>query len=162
MIKLARCLKSHGDIMKFFSVISSLVTSFFGSSSNGKGIVGEASDTIDRWIPSAQTQQENSIEDLKVGDKSQESARAMEFISHDSWLDIGVDAANRLPRPLITGWAICVLFGWISPQHLEGLSPLTINILWTVVTFFFGSRVIFKDIPKAIQSFRDIKAKLKG
>jgi hypothetical protein len=144
--------------MNVFKLIGKGVSALFGSSDNGKGIVGEISDTVDRWSPSAQTLQENSIEDLKAGDASQESARGMKQVNHESWVDIFVDAMNRLPRPLIGGWVICILFGWVEPTHLESLSPLTMNIVWTVVTFWFGSRVVFKDIPKAIAAYKRFKS----
>lgn len=117
----------------------------FGGSD--KGIVTEVSDAVDRWVPSAQTKHENSIEDLQAGDASQDSARQMQFPSHDTWFDSLIDGVNRLPRPAITLWAFGVLVGWWDGPKPEAIDPLTLNIIWTVVTFWFGSRVLFKDVP---------------
>lgn len=124
----------------------------FGSD---KGIVEQVSDTIDKWAPSEVTKHKMSIEDLKAGDDSQASARAMVMTSHNSWFDILIDGISRLPRPVITTWAIGMLFGWIpEPIHLQTLNPITLNIIWTVITFWFGSRVLLKDIPSVIKSFK--------
>lgn len=120
-----------------------------------KGIIEEVSDVADKWVPSETTKHKMSIEDLQAGDESQDSARKMELATHNSWFDIAVDGMNRLPRPLITGWVVAMLFGWVDePAHLQGKSPMTLNIIWTVITFWFGSRVLFKDIPSVIKALR--------
>lgn len=120
-----------------------------------KGIIEEVSDVADKWVPSETTKHKMSIEDLQAGDESQDSARKMELATHNSWFDIAVDGMNRLPRPLITGWVVAMLFGWVDePAHLQVMSPMTLNIIWTVITFWFGSRVLFKDIPSVIKTLR--------
>ena len=128
------------------------VGSFFGKMFVGdKGIVEQISDTVDKWHPSKVTIHKMSIEDQKAGDDSQDSARKMAFISHDSWLDIVVDAWSRIPRPAFATWAFGLLVGWWDqPAHINQLNPVLLNIIWTVVTFYFGARVIIKDIPAAI------------
>lgn len=121
----------------------------------GKGVVEQVSDVVDKWNPSETTRHAMSIDDIKAGDESQDSARKMELRGHATWFDVLIDGLNRLPRPIMTGWVVCILFGWISPPtHLESMSPVTQNIIWTIVTFWFGSRVLFKDIPTLIKSLR--------
>lgn len=110
-------------------------------------------------MPSAATKQKNSIEDLKAGDASQASARAMILAHHDSWLDIFVDGCNRSVRPFITYWVMGVLFGWWEAPKTGDIDPIILNIIWTVITFWFGSRVVFKDVPNAIAAFKAIKTK---
>lgn len=141
------------------SLVGKVASSLFGSGSNGKGLVGSVSDVADKWIPSAETIQKNSIEDLKAGDASQDSARAMQLISHESWFDIFVDALNRMPRPLFTGWAFGILCGWWAAPDMTKIDPLVLNMIWTILTFWFGSRVVFKDVPNAIAAFKAIKVK---
>ncbi len=140
-----------------FSWIGKTVGLLFGSSSNGKGVVGEISDTIDRWNPSPVTEHKMNIEDQQAGDESQNSARNMKQYVHESWLDIFVDAMNRLPRPVITGWVIGGLIGWWELPRTGDIDPFMQNIIWTVITFWFGSRVIFKDVPRAIQMYKGLK-----
>lgn len=125
-----------------------------------KGIVETVSDVADKWVPSETTKHKMSLEDLKAGDESQASARAMQLPTHDSWFDILIDGVNRLPRPVITFWVIGILIGWVpEPVHLIVLSPITLNIIWTVISFWFGSRMIIKDIPSAIKAIKDMRAK---
>jgi hypothetical protein len=117
-----------------------------------EGIVEQVSDVADKWMPSTTTRHSMGLEDLKAGDESQDSARNMVLVSHGSWLDIGVDALNRLVRPAFTTWAFGLLIGWWDqPDHLLTMNPIVLNILWTIVTFWFGSRVIIKDIPAAVK-----------
>lgn len=144
--------------MGILSIVGSVASSLFGSSSNGRGVVGQVSDVVDKWNPSAETLQKNSIEDLKAGDASQESARAMTLSHHDSWFDIFIDGMNRAVRPFITFWVMGVLFGWWMAPNTGNIDPVILNIIWTVITFWFGSRVIFKDVPNAISAFRTIRA----
>lgn len=136
-----------------------ILTTLFGSSSNGRGVIEQASDAVDRWVPSAQTQHENSIEDLKAGDESQANAYGLQLQSHDSWFDILVDGLNRLVRPFITYWVVGVLIGWWPAPATGTIDPVILNIIWTVITFWFGSRVIFKDIPGLYALIKRIKNK---
>lgn len=133
------------------SWFTKLTGALFGSSD--KGIVTEVSDAVDKWIPSETTKHAMGIEDLKAGDDSQASARAMQQPSHDSWFDIFVDGLNRLPRPLFTFWVFGILSGIIVPPNLQ-LNPILWNIVWTIITFWFGQRVLFKDLPAAWKHFK--------
>lgn len=120
-----------------------------------KGIVGQVADTVDRFFPSDTTLHKMSLEDQTAGDASQDSARKLTFVSHDSWLDIGVDAFNRMVRPVFTYWGFALLMGWVDPpQHLLTMNPIVLNILWTIITFWFGSRIIVKDIPNVLKWMR--------
>jgi hypothetical protein len=122
----------------------------FGSS---KGVVEQVSDVVDKWIPSATTIHKQSLEDIKAGDDSQKSAREMQLPSHDDMFNRLVDASSRLVRPIVTYW---ILGGLIGLYKLESPStdPMMMNIVWTVLTFWFGSRVIFKDIPAVIKAMQ--------
>lgn len=131
------------------------VTKLFGGSD--KGIIEQVSDVADKWVPSATTQHKMGIEDLKAGDDSQASARAMELRSHDTWVDVVVDALNRLVRPLMTYWVVLLLWGLIKPPDLSNIPPMLWNIIWTVITFWFGSRMLFKDIPALVQWLKEKK-----
>ena len=128
------------------------VGSFVGKLFTGeKGFIEQTSDVVDKWHPSKTTIHKMSMEDLKAGDNSQDSARKMVLVTHDSWLDIIIDAWARLPRPAFATWAFGLLVGWWEqPVHINTLNPLLLNIIWTVVTFYFGARVIVKDIPAAV------------
>lgn len=139
-----------------FKFLKKLGGALFGSSSGDKGLVTEVSDAVDKWIPSAATKHKQSIEDLKAGDESQDSARQMQLPRTDSVIGIVVifnaivDGANRLVRPGLTLWMFGILAGWwaMPPILLSpAVPPMFWNIAWTIITFWFGSRVLFKDIP---------------
>lgn len=142
------------------------ILSLFGvggsSDSRGKGVVEQIADVADNYKPGAVTQHNMDMEQIKAEDASQDSAR--KYVPGASasvgnvWLDAFntvVDGLNRLPRPILALWAIGVLIGWVpSPEHLNGMHPLALNILWTVVAFFFGVRTISQDLPKLIAGLR--------
>ena len=118
-----------------------------------KGVVEQVSDVVDKWNPSPTTVHKQTIEDMKAGDDSQKSAREMVLPTHESRFDYVVDGLSRLVRPIVTYW---ILGGLVGLYELRSPStdPMMMNIVWTVLTFWFGSRVIFKDIPSIIKSLR--------
>ncbi len=143
------------------SFLGNLLPALFGSSSNGKGLIGSASDAIDKWIPSDSTKQKQNLENQKAGDESQKNAYSLVLPTHDSWFDILVDGLNRLPRPVLTFWAIGVLCGYWSGPNFELIHPFMLNVIWTIITFWFGARVVMKDIPAAIAVYNEMKSKKK-
>jgi hypothetical protein len=137
------------------SWVSTAFKAVFGSSDNGKSIAETAVDTYERFNPGEVKQHEMSIEQQQAGDASQDSARAMIFASHASWFDIFIDGLNRSVRPFFTFWAIGMLMGWWDTTvHWDKIPEMAWNIIWTIVTFWFGSRVIFKDIPLAVKAWK--------
>jgi len=143
------------DMIGLGSMIVKGITGLFGSSSNGKGVIQQASDVADKWIPSETSKHEMSVEDMKAGDSSQAAAQGFTPApSHESWLDILIDAWSRAQRPAFSTWALGLLCGWWEGPRLDSIDPLTLNIIWTIVGFWFGTRMIFKDIPNAIAAFK--------
>ena len=135
-------------------------------SSGSKGIVEQISDTADKWKPSPVTQHNMGIEDSKqaiaeqqAGDTSQASARAMQMPGHGTRFDVLVDGANRAVRPAFTYWILGGLAGAWELPPLTGLSPIMANIVWTVITFWFGSRLLVKDLPAAAAAIKSLMKK---
>ena len=141
--------------MWWLSAVSGVKNLLFGKS-EGKGIVQQASDVVERWKPSTVKEHEMQIEQTKTEDASQDSARKMEIsATHEIWFNSFIDALNRLPRPLFALWAFGLLTGAIKPpEHLNMMHPLALNIVWTVIGFFFGVRTLSQDLPKLIQVLR--------
>jgi len=153
--------------MAWYKAAAGFVSKLF---TGEKGIIEQTSDVVDKWMPSKTTIHKMSIEDQQAGDQSQDSARKMQQASHGSWVDIIIDAWSRTPRPAFATWAFGLLVGWWEPpRHLlmatEGGSivwnPILGNIIWTIITFYFGARVIFKDIPAAIAIASRVISKIK-
>lgn len=130
----------------------------FGSSDNGKSALELGAETYERFNPGEVKQHEMAIEQQQAGDASQDSARSMSLVHHDSWFDIFIDGVNRSVRPFLTYWAIGMLMGWWDTTvNWDKIPPMAWNIIWTIVTFWFGSRVIFKDIPLAVKAFQALR-----
>ena len=136
--------------MNFFSKIASI---FFGGSSN-KGVVEQISDTVEKFAPGIVKQHAMSIEDMKAGDESQKNAQQLQLPTHSTWFDIFIDGLNRSVRPLFSFWVFGVLVGLLSTAHLSGIPPMAWNIIWTVIGFWFGTRMVFKDIPEALKAWK--------
>ncbi len=139
--------------------VSTLITGLFGSSTNGKGVAGQVSDVVDQWLPSDATKHKQNIENLQAGDASQASARSMQLRSHDSWFDIFIDGMNRSVRPFFTYWALGILIGWWTAPNIDNINPFVLNVIWTIVGFWFGGRMLFKDLPKAMTMYQLAKVK---
>jgi len=138
--------------------LSKVWKGLFGSSD--KGAIEQIGSIADNYLPGEVTKHKMSIEDMQAGDASQESARNMQLPTHDTWFDVAVDGINRLPRPIITFWVISMLFGWVSPpMYFAMYPPLVLNIIWTVIGFWFGSRMIIKDIPAAFKLIKSLRGK---
>ncbi len=146
--------------MGFLKALTSIPSLLFGSTTNGKGVVGSISDVVNEWMPSQTSKNKQSIEDLKAGDASQAAAYGLVLKSHDSWFDILVDGLNRLPRPMLTLWVFGILANWWNAPDLTNVHPMLLNIVWTIITFWFGSRVVLKDMPSAIMAYREMKLTL--
>ena len=148
--------------MSWLSIIGKGILSIFGagSATNGKSIVTEAADIYERRNPGPVKEHEMSVEKTTVEDKSQESARSLSLVTHEDWFNRTVDALNRLPRPVLAGWAIGALFGLVQPPEWMNAPTaaqlIALNIIWTIIGFYFGVRTISQDLPKIIQAIRKI------
>jgi len=121
-----------------------------------KSIVTEVADVVERWAPSEEAKHGMMMDLEKVYHQSQASARA-----HDSPLKSGlpiidalVNGINRLIRPAVTVGLIGGLFGWWPLPQPNTVDPMYWRYTEIVVTFWFGGRALFKDLPAAIKYLR--------
>lgn len=79
-----------------------------------------------------------------------------EYTNSSGFLNSVVDGVNRLVRPLFT-YGVLSLFGWsvVDPEEfvvamraLEAVPEPLWYILGAIITFWFGSKSLFKDLPK--------------
>lgn len=84
------------------------------------------------------------------------SARADQGVSHNTWLDVIVDGWSRLVRPGFATWAFGELVGWWNVKTGE-ISADKFQLIIIIVTFYFGARVLLKDLPSIVKAFRSIK-----
>lgn len=72
--------------------------------------------------------------------------------SHDSWFDVLVDGAARLPRPVMAFWVMGMLFGLITPPNLNAMGPKLLTWIEYIMGFYFGHRAMARDIPILVSS----------
>lgn len=143
---------------------TTLWNSIFGGSTSGKSVAEEVADTVKDYKPGAIDEHNMAVENEKVGDESQAAARAYESSPPPSGMfDTFVDALNRLPRPMFAMWAFAELTGILeTPASFASMNPIVLNIIWTIIGFYFGIRTISQDLPKAVQAFYDISGLIKS
>lgn len=95
------------------------------------------------------TEQEKAATDQKDTD----SARADQGVSHNTFIDVLVDGWSRIVRPGFATWAFGELVGWWDVK-VEQVSSEKMHLIILIVTFYFGGRVILKDIPSVLKALR--------
>lgn len=70
-----------------------------------------------------------------------------------------VDAFNRLLRPGVTVWLIGGFSGWWSLPDESKISPLWFTIFLTVITFWFGGRMLVQDLPRMLIKIIELRRK---
>lgn len=124
----------------------------FGGNTN---IVKQVTDVVDNYKPGQVTKHKMDVETTKVEDASQDSARKFDAPVMDDIFNRIVNGLNRLPRPLFALWSFGVLVGIFPiPAVLSTAPAIVLNIIWTVIGFYFGIRTVSQDLPALINSLR--------
>lgn len=89
-------------------------------------------------------------------------ARAFAGTSHNTWFDALVDGINRLIRPGITIWLVLGISGRITLPDPGRVDPFWLQAFLIVLTFWFGGRVLLKDLPIAIAKVMELRALLRA
>lgn len=93
----------------------------------------------------------NGVTEVLTSDDDVQRAREMQLApSHDTWLDVVINAVSRLPRPIMAFWVIGILMGlWDGPDFDKIDDKVE---LWCeyIMGFFFGHRALARDIPSMI------------
>ena len=142
-----------------FTWIKAAWNAVFGGSTSGKSVAETVAETVDNYAPGQVTQHKMEVEDVKVGDESQQAARQFQATKMGTtWFDTLIDGLNRLPRPLFALWAFGELSGLLSvPPGLNTLHPIVLNIIWTIIGFYFGIRTISQDLPKMAEAWKILR-----
>ena len=77
-------------------------------------------------------------------------------------LNLLVDAVIHLIRPWVTVQLIGGLFGYWQLPDVSGLHPFYVSMIDVVLVFWFGARVITKDLPALIMAWAAMKQKGKA
>lgn len=93
----------------------------------------------------------------KAGDAAQDLAGARAFAApaqHYGFLNSIVDAANHAIRPWVTIELLLRWFGYRPFPEISGVDPFWTQATMLVLTFWFGGRVLLKDLPSTIRALR--------
>lgn len=141
------------------SVLSKLSEFLFGGSTAPVTAVvtvaKDVSDIVDRWAPSAEHKQEMSEQVHNAIAAGVAQARAADTpTQRPGFLNDLADGLNRLVRPVITFTMIGGLYGWVKLPTTGSVEPVVLYWIGGLFTYWFGTRMLFKDIPDAILYLR--------
>lgn len=88
---------------------------------------------------------------------SQEKAVVDTKFVTETVANTSIDIFNRLIRPFITVWLIGGFSGWWHLPETKTIDPVWFQIFMIVVTFWFGGRVLLKDLPAAVGAILKMK-----
>lgn len=81
---------------------------------------------------------------------SQEKAESDNKFLSETTANTSIDIFNRLIRPFVTVWLIGGFSGWWQLPDTKSIDPVWFQIFMIVITFWFGGRVLLKDLPAAV------------
>jgi hypothetical protein len=121
-----------------------------------KDTAGAAADIVERWKPGVTTKHQMQMDVERLVVESQKSARENDVTMNCGIpiVDGFVNGANRLIRPGVTIYVLLGVGGVWELPDLSHIPDLWAQLALTVVAFWFGGRVIMKDIPMAISETR--------
>ena len=129
-----------------------------GTAKAGLDVAGGVADLVERWKPGDAKNVEFIKELTTLVNTSYDSARKHDtpMQSGVKWVDAGVNSINRLIRPWITITVIGSLFGlgerwsYFNLPAPESIAPEYWVMAKVILGFWFGGRLITKDIPAAL------------
>ena len=127
-----------------------------GAAKAGLNIAGGIADIVERWNPGDSKNVQFTKELTSVVNASYDSARRHDapMQSGVRWLDGVVNGVNRLIRPWVTITVIGSLFGYWNLPPPQNVAPAYWIMVQIILGFWFGGRLVTKDIPAALGYLR--------
>jgi hypothetical protein len=124
-------------------------------------VVDKGADVVERFTGSNRQDHEQARENLADDAKNTQDARAYEprttgTHKFSEWVNVVVDAINRLVRPILAYTLMGSLFGWWSVTLNTG-DPLMTSMALTVFGFYFGVRAITQDLPRFLKALKELR-----
>lgn len=130
------------------------ISGFFvgGTTKAGLEVAEGIADIVERWKPGDAKNHEMTTELTKLVSDSYDLARGhdMPMDSGVKWVDALVNGVNRLIRPWVTITVVGSLFGYWELPPPQSISPEYWVMVQIILGFWFGGRLVTKDIPQAI------------
>lgn len=133
------------------SLIGGAAKFLFGGSSGGSSPVETITKAVDEY---------KYTDEEKAGAEERDVEQARKFATPGEPLGfIGqvVNGANHIIRPWITFELMSGLFGYRQLPDISGIDPLWMKLIIIVITFWFGGRMVVKDLPALIDAVRKLR-----
>lgn len=117
----------------------------------GKTILGAFARKQVEKIIQEDTSVSDGVTEVLTSDNDVQRAREMPLApSHNTWFDVLIDGASRLPRPLMAFWVIGILMGLWNGPDFEAIDDKVETWVEYIMGFFFGHRAMARDIPSMV------------
>ncbi len=115
---------------------------------------GGIANIVERWKPGETKKHEMEMELNTFVAAAIESARKHDQPANSGLpiVDALVNGVNRLIRPWVTITVLGSLFGYWELPPPESIDPQYWAITKVILAFWFGGRLLIKDIPQGIKS----------
>ena len=127
-----------------------------GTAKAGLDVANGIANIVERWKPGAAKNVEFVKELTTLVNDSYDSARRHDapMLSGVRWADAAVNGVNRLIRPWVTITVIGSLFGYWNLPPPQSVAPEYWIMIQIILGFWFGGRLVTKDIPAALGHLR--------
>ena len=124
-------------------------------------VAERGADIVERWKPSEKAKHDMGREDFADQSKATAEARTYEPKTTgadvvSTWVNVGVDALNRLIRPAVAVLLIGSTFG-LWDVHVTTQDPVVLGWTEAVVGFYFGVRTVTADIPRLLAALKALR-----
>lgn len=126
-------------------------------------LIDKTADTVERFKGSERQDHAQRREDFADKVQATNEARAYDPRTAGSnvvseWVNVFVDALNRLIRPAV---AILLIGGTFGMWDLSVTTDDPVVLGWTeaVVGFYFGVRAITQDLPRLLAALKQLRSK---
>lgn len=112
------------------------------------------SDIVERWKPGDAKKHEMEMELNEFVSRAVASARAHDQPANSGFpiIDSLVNGVNRIIRPWVTITVLGSLFGYWDLPPPDTIDPQYWAMTKVILIFWFGGRLLIKDIPQGIKS----------
>lgn len=133
-------------------VLATIGNFLFGAGAKGAVTLAQGvNGIVSQYVPTLENKEGFTKDLITLVNQDNASARAFGAPGvHNTAFDALVDGINRLIRPWVAVMVIGAWCGWWRLPALAALPAFEQQLVWLVVTFYFGGRAITKDVPQAL------------
>ena len=133
----------------------SWLTKLFGGGASGgiSGAVTAVAKTADTMHYSAQEKSTDEASDM-----SEARAQSPTY-THNTWFDVVIDGWSRAIRPGVTTWLFGGWANWWKLPDTQTLDPFWTQLTLVIVSFWFGGRVLIRDLPQLVATITKVLRK---